>query len=439
MTPSADAAIDSRGRAFHVAAALFLMMTAFLLAKTGRDAMFFQRGGLLDLPKAYLGIAVLSVPAAFAVLALMKWLGPRPARVAAPLAMSGALLVYAATSRPGGGGSMTIAYMMLPLAFGVLFSQAWLLAADLLESAPRVEIAKAYSRIGAASIGGGIFGSAVAAVLAPHVEPRALVALGAAFLAGSALTSARAQRRYPLEAAIGIAKMSARAPGIADFRRVVEERYSFLLLAVAMTASLVGLLVEFQFYIAATLADHGGRANARFFATFSLALNVVALAAQLYVMPRVQKRIGVHGSLLVLPTALLGFAGALLFNATILSRSLLRAAEGGLKSSIHRVNWEQAYLPLGRARRAAAKLFVDGFGARLAEGLGAGILFVWIRVAMPGGAIDESRIRWMTWMLLAAALVWISLTRALRSSLASASGSVESEAENSFAIPLPDS
>jgi len=426
-----------RSRAIDISIVLFFMMAAFILAKTGRDAMFFQKDGLLDLPRASIAIAVLALPMALATLALMQIAGPRPARIVSPLLMAGFLATYAFLARPGCGGFMTVAYIVIPLAFGVLFSQAWLLGADLFEGAPREEVAQGYSWIGAASILGGVAGSAIAKVAAPHYDPHVLVWFSAALLAATSAFIARAQARHPLRY-LKPGEVVA-APRFEDFRRVLQNRYSFLLLAVAMSASLAGTLIEFQFYITASAARQSGRQNADFFASLYLLLNAIAFFGQIYIMPRVQRAIGVMGSLFILPAALLGLAGALFVNASILLRSTLRVTEGGLKSSIHRSNWEQAYLALGRAERSAAKLIVDGMGARLAEGAAAVILFLWIRSAMPDGRMPEPGIQWITWVLVVAALTWITLTILLRRSAGPDSALAHLESEASLNTPLPDS
>src|SRR5688572_26058504 len=261
---------------------LFLMMAAFILTKTGRDAMFFQRDGLLDLPRASMAIAVLSLPMAFAMLGLMQVAGPRRARFVSPLLMAAFLVTYAFLARPGGGGFMTAAYIIIPLAFGVLFSQAWLLGADLFEGAPREEVARAYSLIGAASILGGVAGGAIAKLAAPHWDPYVLVFFAAGILVMTALFVWRAQARHPLRPLQP--GEAAPAPRFGDFRRVLQNRYSFLLLAVAMSASLVGTLIEFQFYITASAARQGGRENADFFASFYVVLNAIAFLGQIYLM-----------------------------------------------------------------------------------------------------------------------------------------------------------
>lgn len=418
-------------RTGHVAAALFLMTAAFVLVKTGRDALYFQDGGLYDLPLAYVGIAVLSVPTAFLMLSLMRRLGPRRARVLAPLGVAGALLGFSGVVRPGGGLLMTAFFVLVPLAFGVLFSASWLLAADLLAGAPRPQMAHAYSRVGAASILGGVAGGLLARMLAPRIEVSALLVLAAAALAASVAVTARAQNRFPPAARPGPGTGSAPV----DFRTVLKQRYPVLLLVVGMTASLVGVLVEFQLYLVAATAGNRGRENASFFAGVYVVLNGAALIVQLYVMPWLQRTLGVSGSLHVLPALLVGGAAGVLASASLFSRSLLRVVEGGLKASIHRVNWEQAYLPLDGSHRPAAKILVDGMGARIAEGLAALLLFLWVRLAVAGGVPLERRASWLGYALFAASLVWVALTRALVRDLAPAAAPEAFRLD----VPPPDS
>ena len=81
MPPDFVATATDRRRILYPAAALLLMTAGFILTKTGRDALYFQRDGLFDLPWAYLGIAVLSVPMALITLSLLQSRGPRPVRV----------------------------------------------------------------------------------------------------------------------------------------------------------------------------------------------------------------------------------------------------------------------------------------------------------------------------------------------------------------------
>ena len=363
--------------------------------------------GVRDLPKAYIAIAFLSVPVAY----LMRRLGARRARLVAPLALCAVLVLFHGVARPGGGALMTGFFVSVPLAFGVLFSLTWLLGADLFDGVAREHLARAYSMVGGASILGGMVGGLVARALAFRVEPRTLILVGAVVLAASAGTTALAQSRFP--AAYFEGTVGPRDRAAARVAVLLTQRYPLLLLVVGMVASLVGILVEFQLYLAAATSGHGGRENASFFASVYVVLNASALGVQLYAMPLLQRRIGVGGSLLVLPAVLVGGATVLLGAATSVARSLLRVAEGGLKASIHRVNWEQAYLPLNPTQRAVAKLVVDGAAARVAEGVAAAALLAWLHFVVKGRDLVGQDTSWITYALLLASFVWMAASWAL--------------------------
>lgn len=426
----------ARSRAIGVASSLFLMTAAFILVRTGRDALYFQGHGLFDLPIAYIGLAILSLPAAVLVLGSIRLLGPRAARIIVTLAAAAIFAAFVPFVRPGGGALMTTYFMLVPLLFGVLFSLTWLLASDLLDGIDHSELAGLYSIVGAASILGGVAGAGAARAAARHVEPQALILVGTGVLAASALVTALVQARFP-QRALAAATVQVRVAPTTIWE-VLRTRYSLLLLAVGMLASLVGILIEFQFYLHAATSGMTSRTNAEFFASVYLALNAIALVVQLAVMPRLQHLVGVHGSLLVLPSALVAGAAGLLANASVAMRSFLRVAEGGLKSSIHRVSWEQAYLPMSRAHRAVAKILVDGAGARVAEGGAALALYIWIHSSVrPSTSLLGRDTTWVTYLLLAITILWVILTRALGRRLAPILAQV-GDREFRPDIPLPD-
>ena len=112
----------------------------------------------------------------------------------------------------------------------------------------------------------------------------------------------------------------------------------------------------------------GSKGNANFFANFYIMLNFGSLLLQLFVTPKIQNKIGVGGGLMILPFALIGGAGFASAAATAFSLSVLRVTEGGLRSSVHRSIWEQAFIPVDSSERSLVKIAVDGVGARIAEG-----------------------------------------------------------------------
>ena len=399
-------------RTFFPSLSLLLLTASFIVTKTGRDALYFNRpGGLAGLPMAYLGIAILSVPAAQGTLALMRRLGPRQARVAGLAIMALMQLIFFALIRPGGGWDMTLIFILVPVLYGVLLSLAWLLGADLLDMAPRRVLARLYSTMGASSLLGGLLGAAIARNLAPVVEPRMYLLIGVAGLLLTALVNTTAHRTFPVvhmrrESDLPLpSPMGGEIPETPRILPLLADRYVRLLASIALLGSVAGVLIEFQFY--ASAAGHG-RGAAMTFANFYLWLNGAALVLQLFVTPALQQRVGVYGSLFVLPVALAAAASAALATGSAVARTALRVTEGGLKSSVHRSSWEQSYLPVDRANRAPVKLLVDGMAARTGESLAAVLLIA-------GATLIDSTV--IARILVGATLVWLVLTILLRRSV----------------------
>ena len=77
---------NDRSKTLLLALALGVTTLAFIVAKTGRDALFFQgSGGLLQLPLIYINIGAASLPLAIVFVKAMKIWGARPADVLSEL------------------------------------------------------------------------------------------------------------------------------------------------------------------------------------------------------------------------------------------------------------------------------------------------------------------------------------------------------------------
>jgi ATP/ADP translocase len=453
----------------HLAAGTMLVVTAtFIIAKTGRDALYFANGGILDLPKAYIGMALLALPVAACALGLMRTIGPRRSRIVAPLGIALMLAWFALTAHPGGGRAMTTFFMLVPLTFAVLFSMFWLLAADLLQGTPSDLLARAYREIGAASILGGVLGGVLARALSSRVEPSTLVLLAAGLLVLAAAGMAAIQQTSPpgglrcfsqaVHAAVDhnfhvatpqhlgfdpvpaaimhMPPTDAARVAWSGARDLLRDRYATRLLVVGMLAAAVGVLIEFQFYMTVAAMAGGSRDRAGVFANAYLLVNALALALQLWVLPRLQRTIGASGALLVLPGVLLGGGVAMLASAAAVLRAAVRVAEGGFKSSIHRTSWEQAFLPFDRGRRSVAKLVVDATGTPVAEGLTGGALLLWTRGASHAAQSARPSGTLLAISIIGCTILWLVATRGIRNGV----GSQHTESERdliSAACPLP--
>ena len=402
-----------RSTSRSISLAILLIAASFVLVKTGRDALYIQERGFFDLPIAYLGIAVFSLPTAFGMILLIRRLGPRLARVVALLGVAAVLAVFWRIAEPGGGARMTALFVAVPLLYGVIFAATWLLAAELFDGLPPVRVSRAYARVGAGAIAGGLLGGVGARVLAPAVAPQTFFGIGALVLGASAVVVALTQAGH---APRPVGGQAIERPRLASARSFLRQRYGVLLLGLGVLGAVVGVLIEFQFYWAASTSGALEREQSLYFANLYLLLNAVALAVQLVVMPRVQRSLGIVGSLMVMPAMLLGGAVLVSLSTGLAARGALRVTEGGLKASIHRANWEQAFLPI-RSDRTLAKLVVDGMGAHLGAGLVAALLYLWLHAVVGSDPLSEHSGSWMIWLLIASTTTLIVIARRLNPSL----------------------
>jgi ATP/ADP translocase len=407
--------LDSRAdrlRIFFPALGLGLLTAAFIIAKTGRDALFFQGpGGLLQLPLVYINIAAAALPLALIFVKAMKVWGARPARVGIMLLAAAVMAGAAPFLEPGSNTLLLGIFMFIPAIFGLLFASLWLLASDMFEKAEKTEAARAFSKMGAATLTGGMLGGLISKALAPYFDPNWLIFFAALVILGVVALILNIHSRFPTN----IIPRKDDEKKKAGFLTPLTNRYSLTLLLISMSGALAGLLIDFQFYAAAAGANMGPKGNANFFANFYILLNFSSLLLQLFATPKIQDKVGLRGGLMVLPVALIGGATFATAAATAFSRSVLRVTEGGLRSSVHRSIWEQAFIPVDSTERSTVKIAVDSIGSRIAEAIGAVAVLLWLKGAAPDGVIPMPLdTGWMGWVTLMTVAVWLGITQKLR-------------------------
>ncbi|HVO92907.1 MAG TPA: hypothetical protein VMT22_08710 [Terriglobales bacterium] len=417
------------------ALAIGLTTTAFIVAKTGRDALFFQGKAIFRLPVATLMIAGASLPLAMLFVKAMKTWGARPARIGLMFFAGSILAVAAPFLKPGDSPLLFNVFIFIPAVFAIIFASLWLLASDIFENTPKPQAARAFSKISASSLAGGMLGGFIAKGLGHYVEPKWLIFLSALTVLGLIGLVMTAHRHFPSNIAPQRNDDGKGGGYIAPF----TNPYALTLLFISMTGALAGLLIDVQFYISATTASMGSKGNANFFANFYIMLNLGSLLLQLFATPKIQDKLGIRGGLMVLPFALVGgasFAGAA---ATALSLSVLRVTEGGLRSSVHRSIWEQAFVAVDSRERSLVKLAVDGIGARVAEAIAAAGLYLWVRQIAPGGIIIQPLdTRWMAWLTLVTVIVWLGITQKLQQAQQKESPSADGPAAEIDCERFPD-
>jgi ATP/ADP translocase len=415
---------NDRSKTLLLALALGVTTLAFIVAKTGRDALFFQgSGGLLQLPLIYINIGAASLPLAIVFVKAMKAWGARPARLGVFTLAASVMVLASPFLQPGDSKLLLGIFVLIPAIFALMFASLWLLASDIFDKTEKSLAARAFSKIGAATLAGGMCGGLISKALAPHFDPQWMIFLAGIVIFGAIGLIRHIHGAFPTN----ISPQRDNPKTKFGFLAPLSNKYAVTLLLISMTGALAGLLIDFQFYAAAASASMGSKGNANFFANFYILLNFSSLLLQLFATPKIQDKVGLRGGLMVLPFALVGGATFATAAATAFSRSVLRVTEGGLRSSVHRSIWEQAFIPVDSTERSSVKIAVDGIAARIAEAIGAVAILVWLKQVVPDGVINMPLdTRWISWLLLVTVAVWLFVTRKLRVQVKSEAASIKS-------------
>src|SRR5919106_1438606 len=220
------------------ALALGLTTSAFIIAKTGRDALFFQgSGGLLQLPLVYINIGAASLPLALIFVKAMKIWGARPARIGVLLLAGTVMATVAPFLQPGDNTLLLAIFMFIPAIFGLLFASLWLLAADIFEKTEKSEAARAFSKMGAGTLAGGMVGGLISKELAPFLDAKWFVFLGALIVLAVVALVRHIHDRFPTN----IAPARNESNKQMGFLTPLSNPYALTLLFISMTGALAGL------------------------------------------------------------------------------------------------------------------------------------------------------------------------------------------------------
>ncbi|HTA89353.1 MAG TPA: MFS transporter [Polyangiaceae bacterium] len=180
---------------------------------------------------------------------------------------------------------------------------------------------------------------------------------------------------------------------------------------VIVLSSVAGMIVDyfFKWTISRQVpAEHVVAFVARYYAI----LNALGFGAQVFVSSSLISRIGVIATLAAAPVLLLGgTVGAFAFPSQLWPLLVIRGFDSVLRSSLTRVGFELAYLPVPLNVRRSVKPFVDGVLVRVAQAM-MGILLL---VAASEGWLSARAFRLALVVLMSAWLV--AALRARRSYL----------------------
>jgi AAA family ATP:ADP antiporter len=284
----------------------------------------------------------------------------------------------------------------------VLFSQGWLVAANVFDSR---EAKRLYGLLGLGAVVGAGIGSAVTTFTVKIVGTRNLILACAVMvvLAFAAFLCATRQRRASLAGAraAGTEDVSFSASDI--LAAVGRYRHLQVIIAIILITFIVDELVDFQFQAVAKHTYRGDHLTA-FFGGFYMYLNAISLVLQLFFTAWVVRRVGVGGTLQIMPISITIASLASALVPGLISVVTLRLAEAVNRYTFNRTGMELLYLPLPADLKNRTKAFVDIFVDRFGRGV-AGIL---LAVMLWAGLRDMRMIAMLTLVFTAG---WILLAR----------------------------
>jgi AAA family ATP:ADP antiporter len=370
-----------------------LLVAQQVAAKALRDALVLSSLPVSALPQLMLTSALIGVPLVLAFARLMGRFGPE--RVVAGLLITRSVLhlgewwLYA--REPGAAAALF--YVDVSVLGAITLSGFWALVTE------RFDPHEAKRAVGVIALGsamGGLIGGLLAERVGGLAGLRGLMLA----LAGSAVMSSLLIGRF------GFQRVKATAPvGASVVSTLRSSSYLRTLSVLVVLTGLAGGCIDYVFKTEAAASVGSGEELVGFFALVYTLTALGTVVLQLTLVRPMLDRVGIGGTLVVLPAAIVAVGAVCLGSPSLVTLTLLRAAESTLHQSFFRSAYEPLYTPVSPAARRSAKTIIDVAGDRLGEILASG--FVLLLLALLPGLVEPLGIGMV--VLAGSCSVWLAL------------------------------
>ncbi len=339
---------------------------AFLSGRAVRDALFLTHRDPRELAWMYVASAV-------AVAGVGTFYSPLAARVRRDRMAAGSSLLFAvlyalawAVDQTGRTWLYAALYVYVEVMGALCLLQFWTLANELFNAR---EAKRLYGLIGSGGTLANIFVGLTISRVALRYGASALLWVCVALCLGCAGAAWAAGQ-------VGRQRMFARAaqgrvPSIRRALGATRVLTSGHLRAVALLAAVTFFtitIVDYQFKVIAKESFPVGELAA-YFGRFNVVIGLLAIGLQLFGTNSLLSRVGVIGSLAVLPLSVLFGTSVLAFFPGLWAASLAKGADSLFRYSVNDATTQILYLPVASHSRASAKAFIDGVVKPVAIGL----------------------------------------------------------------------
>ncbi len=388
---------------------IFLLITVLLMVKPTVNALFLSKLGAVQLPYAYMLVAVIAVIISYFYNKGVKQFSLRRITTGTLIFFS---LIFALLSFLMYANSVNnwvlYGYYLSVSIFAVLVTSQFWIIANMVYNAR--EAKRLFGFIGAGAIAGGIFGGYLTTIIASSFGNRVVILVAACLIVCcvpilQTVWKLRVEKLniYIRKQRKGAIQSSYSSP----FKLIINSKHLTYLAAIVGVGVVMAKLVDFQFSDFANKAIPDSDELASFFGFWFSSFNVIALLIQLFLTNRLLAWLGVTTNLLILP---LGIAiGCLLFLTfpELWVLIIIKGMDGSFKQSINKAGIELSILPIPSHIKNEAKSYIDVVVDSIATGL-AGLMLIFIIRKL------ELSTSYITVIILLFLFIWMVLIYKLR-------------------------
>ncbi len=363
------------GKTLLLSLYLFLVIATYLIAKAVRDGLFLDRYGAFKLPYVIIGIALAVGLFVTVYIRLARRIEPTRLVVGTLALFISSLILFWWMIGAGIGWVYPVIYIWAGMYGAIAPAQVWTLANDVFTTR---QAKRTFGIVGSGGILGAIFGSYLAREFALRIGAVSLLLIMALLLLLAAVVVLTLSRHRL--AADAREDRSPTPRHMKDSLKLISSSPHLRLIAgLVFITALATTMADFQFKAVAVekLAGDPDRLTA-FFGTFYGTVGVLSFVVQFLITSRLLRRLGLGGSILLLPLALLAASILLIPTLALYAAVMLKGSDAAMKHSVDRSTRELAYLPVDRRIKIHVKSAIDMVVDRLGDGSGGVILLVLI-------------------------------------------------------------
>jgi ATP:ADP antiporter, AAA family len=370
---------EDLGRGLLLSSCLFLIISAYVIGKVARDALFLARFQAVQLPYVDIASGILVGFVVAGYLRLARRTSLRNLLIGSQIFFAANCVVFWVLAHVYHPSWLYPVFYIWVGIFGVLApTQVWTLANYLLTTR---EAKRVFGMVGGGAILGWIFAGFVSKLVAGTLGTESLLLCMVPLLLISAVLMHVAWRAGGFKLTES-KEPWAETPGTGQkdvqgsLRLVFSSKYLQALAAIICISSFVTTLTGWQFKAIAKEFFANRDRLAIFFGDFYFYVGILSFVFQLLLTARFLRRFGIRTMLFVLPlTVFLGSSGLLLWG-TLAAVVLLKGGDQILRYSLDRSTVELLYLPLAHRVKLQAKWFIDTVIWRLGDGFAGVVVLI---------------------------------------------------------------